>query len=261
MSDPNLLAAGGAPGTPPPGTPPPGAPGAAPPAGEPSGEFKPAYESQLSKRLQNPEIYAKLASAGGPNLDHLVDAYLTVSEKAKQFDGRVLVPVEGDKPEAWDPVWKQLGVPESDDGYQFDRSGEFKDLPTFDGLDAWQKQTFRELKLTAHQGSELFKRNATKTLELAKAIKAQAEARATECVRTLEAAHPKDYATWRSDFNKTIEGFFGKENMADPWNNPVFIEKLASLGVHMRDATIHGGGAPGKSEPTTVRGALADALG
>ena len=267
-----------APGGAPAASAPPAAPEAANPATSPAGEpttqaFKPAYESQLSKRLQSPEIYAKLATTGGPNLDHLADAYLKSTEELTKLKAseealkaRTALPGKDAKEEDWNPIWETLGWPKDKAEYKFDRSGELKDLPQLPGLDEKLAEIFHRLKVPKTMAEGFFKEQSKLTLEMLKGVRAEREAQAAAGKKDFEKLAGRGYDEAVADLEQTAKTFFGEEDWKTFLTTPLanragFMFKLIGLKKAMSDSPIvTGGGATGQTEPKTAREALKQAL-
>jgi len=192
---------------------------------------------------------------GGPNITHLADAYLKSQEEISVFAGRTYLPGKDATPEELKAFRTAFGVPETREGFQFDRTGDLGTVPSLPGLDDFYADTFIEVGLSKEQGEKLDKALRTKTLELIKAAKEGAEAKAKDGVKELQKRWGRDYDQKRLDLEKTLADYYGpevsREILASPLaNNPDFLDLTAGLRKYMADAVIHkGGGGSGDANP------------
>ena len=226
------------------------------PAGESTQQStgqKPAWMAQLPKDLlEDPEL------SQHDKLEKLARSWKDQGGKLKELDKRLsetkAIPTKESKPEEWNAFWAALGRPEKADGYQFDRSGEFEQLPTVPGLDEFTAELYHRHNLPKDVAESIWKEQSKKTVELLAQIKAENEAKKTTALKELEKRWGREYDQRRNDFEKAFGQFFGektaKEFLGSPWaNDPDFIEKLAGLRKYMVNSPIIDGGAAGGANP------------
>ena len=225
------------------------------PQGESTPSFDPAsiaFGSQLPKRLQTPEVYAKLTPTG-TKLENLVDGYLSATEKLAQLEGRTAVPGKDAKPEEIEAFWKSMGRPDAPAGYQFDRSGEFEKVPKLPGLDEFTADLFHRHNLPKDVAESLWKENAKKSLELLAQIKTQREANADQGIKDLEKLWGRDMPQRKTEFDGVFKSFLGERLTkaflgTDLANDAEFIDKMASLKSYLSNARTIPGGPAGAGE-------------
>lgn len=209
-----------------------------------------AYGSSLPKRLQNAETFAMLTPLG-KNAEHLVDGYLSASGKLKEYEGRKLIPAE----------WGD--VPESDDGYQFDRSGDLARLPVLEGLDAKVAGIMRKLGIPAGLAKAYQKEVSMLSLEIADGMRAKNEAAVKTAVAEFEKLSGRNHKEAMAELGEVARTYMDQETWArfergeNMANDPKFLMFLIGAKRGMQDSRmVAAGGAGGDPKAKTSLDAI-----
>lgn len=203
------------------------------------------FQQQLVAAGVSDELVRHSTVSGLPSIDALVKTH--VNAQALIGKKGVILPAKSpaDDPAGWTDVFKQLGRPDTPDGYQLENSGDKRPPNVAPETETWFRGATHAAGLAPWQAAKLWAELTGRASAIDAAVAEAEKAALTAAEADLKREHGAAYDNWRKDIDLMLTDVGGpdvrqKLEDAGVLANPDVLRLFGSIAAKLREDSLIG---------------------